>query len=94
MRLPLLFIGLGAMTAMAGTIQHRQNDVPHCIDGLAGTNDGLFTSPGCENKCYYKENADGDNKNGVCAGPCVEYIPPPNGPGGLELGGTGLTNSK
>lgn len=33
MKSTLLLAGLGAMTAMAGVLQHRQNDLPHCIDG-------------------------------------------------------------
>lgn len=33
MRLTILLAGLGATTAMAGVLQHRQNDLPHCADG-------------------------------------------------------------
>lgn len=33
MKSTLLLAGLGAMTAMAGVLQHRQNDLPHCVDG-------------------------------------------------------------
>ena len=41
MKFTLLLASLGAMTAMAATIQQRQNDLPHCVDG-EGTVEGIW----------------------------------------------------
>ncbi|KFY01863.1 hypothetical protein V490_00734 [Pseudogymnoascus sp. VKM F-3557] len=84
MKFTLMLVGLGAMTVMAGTIQQRQNDLPPCIDG-EGTVEGLWQDPNCGGKCFFRENAEGDNHLGVCAGACESYVSPPNG--GVPLTG-------
>ncbi|KFY35172.1 hypothetical protein V494_06144 [Pseudogymnoascus sp. VKM F-4513 (FW-928)] len=78
MKLTILLAGLGAMTAMAATLQHRQNDLPHCADG-EGTVSGIWQDPNCGGKCFFRENAEGDNHLGVCAGNCASYVSPPIG---------------
>ncbi|KFY84696.1 hypothetical protein V500_09097 [Pseudogymnoascus sp. VKM F-4518 (FW-2643)] len=78
MKLTLLLAGLGAMTAMAGTLQHRQNDLPHCVDG-EGTVSGIWQDPNCGGKCFFRENTHGDNNLGVCAGNCATYVSTPIG---------------
>ncbi|KPM45138.1 hypothetical protein AK830_g1310 [Neonectria ditissima] len=72
MKLQLFMLSLTAMTALAAPVlEGRQNDIPPCEDGGEGpVNDAFDTSAECKEKCFLRENADNDNKYGVCAGAC------------------------
>ncbi|KAK0113922.1 hypothetical protein ONS95_014163 [Cadophora gregata] len=71
----LSLVGLGCISALAtpvSPLQVRQNDVPPCQDGGGDpVNEAYDTAADCQDHCFLKENADGDNKGGICKGLCI-----------------------
>ncbi|KAK4501916.1 hypothetical protein PRZ48_007725 [Zasmidium cellare] len=69
MKLAVVFFGMIA-AATALNIQHRQNDVPDCVDG-SGNGESYNTGAECQENCFGTEDAEGDNYGGICKLSCT-----------------------
>ncbi|EGP88105.1 uncharacterized protein MYCGRDRAFT_92826 [Zymoseptoria tritici IPO323] len=63
--------------AASPTLKVRQNDVPKCADGRGDGLRSYDSRSKCEDGCKsLKEEAEGDNKGGICSGFCTTYPGP------------------
>ncbi|KAB5540342.1 hypothetical protein GE09DRAFT_1225794 [Coniochaeta sp. 2T2.1] len=84
------FGSLAALVRGGAPNERRQNDVPPCVDGSDGPAGASYSDgAACVKACYFREGADGPNKNGACAGVCDLFSTPA---GSIEYvcGGKGL----